>query len=91
MQVAWKLHAIHAGGNRRRLRNSAGELIARKFQPIEVAKRSNRNRLGLKKLIRQAGEILGGDRFDSLDQFVQIVIAIKIHLLSRQVRHARGA
>src|SRR5215469_1247879 len=78
----WKLR----GG-----KGSAGELISRELQPVQVPQRRNSDCFGLEELLGQAGEILGGHGFDSFNQFIEIVIAVKVHFLTRQVRHARGA
>src|ERR1700680_1924963 len=70
---------------------SAGQLVACDFQAGQISKGREGDRFRLEEFVGQGGQVVGGYGFDSLDQFVEVVEAVEIHFLARQVRHASGA
>src|SRR5258708_39964075 len=100
-QLTTKDTKVHEGATVRNLRAtsfpswfrnfSAGELIAGKLQAVQVPQGGYRNRFSLEELLRQTLQVFDCDCFNLLDQFVEIVKAVEIHFLARQVRHARRA
>src|SRR6185295_19688963 len=67
---------------------SAGELIASQLQPVKIAQDRHGNRFCVKEFIGQFGQLLDGYVLDPLDQFVETVEVVEVHLLPSQVRHA---
>lgn len=63
----------------------AGQLIAGEFQTVKVSQCRHSDGFGLEKLVRQTGKILCCHSLDPLDQFIEIVESIEIHLLARQI------
>src|SRR6266436_4894067 len=69
---------------------SAGELIARQLQSVEISEDGYGDRFCLEELICQFGQLISRDTLDALDQFVQAEEMIKVHFLPGEVGHSRG-
>src|SRR5580704_18632242 len=69
----------------------ARELAACDLQPRQVSEDSHGHRLSLEEFIRERIQIFDRHALDFGDQFVEIVEAVEIHFLARQIRHACSA
>src|ERR1700694_5410746 len=74
--------------NQRNANGLAGQPRAIERETVEIAQHRNRSILGAKILPCQGLQLLAGDRFDGVQDFVQRIEPPEIQLLAREVGHA---
>ena len=63
----------------------AGELVSREFQAVQVAECGDGDGFGFEEFVSQVREIFSSHGLDSLDQLIEVVESVEIHLLARQI------
>src|ERR1700733_4548995 len=64
---------------------SATKLIARDLQSVQIPEGCDSNRFCLEEFLSKVLQVLDCDGFDLLDQLVEILEVVEVHLLPRQV------
>jgi hypothetical protein len=74
---------------KRRYQPLAHELLAAQVQSIKAAEHRESHTFGLEEMAGHGHHLVFRDGFDALDDFVEVEEALEVHLLAREVRHAR--
>src|SRR5450631_132145 len=67
--------------------DSAGQLSAAYFEPVEPAQQGDRDFIRVEEGVRHHHDLLAGNVFDLVHNFLDAEKVLKIHFLPSQVRH----
>jgi hypothetical protein len=67
----------------------ADELLAVEVESVEAAEHGEGDTVGVEEVSGHGHDFFLRDGFDALDDFVEVEEALEVHLLAREVRHAR--
>ncbi len=68
----------------------ADEAVAGEFDAFEAAEEGDGDEFGAEELLGHLGDLVAGDLFDLLKDFVEAGELVEVHLLAGEVGHARG-